>query len=199
MKGRDAGDERPGLEPKRCGVWPQRRDPHGSLLPAARGGEQWTPQPHQSPAGTGTHKVNPGSQFSVLGISYFYLLLLFGFLLQCSSIPSFFWYCFFFIFCLDYLKFKVSIMPPSSFLVFLKFFSYPPDISYFLQGLLCRYFIQHCFTCRLSDSTAAGIEPRTVATSAVAVILSSPGSISHSHWTRSHPHWARSHFHLCYD
>jgi hypothetical protein len=43
VKGRDAGDERPGLEPRRCGVWPQRRDPHGSLLPASRAGEQWTP------------------------------------------------------------------------------------------------------------------------------------------------------------
>jgi hypothetical protein len=98
VKGRDAGDERPGLESRSCGVWPQGRDPHGSLLPAARGGEQWPPHPHQSPAGT--LKVDPGSQFSVLGISYFYLLLLFSFLLQCSSIPSFFWYgiVFFFFF-----------------------------------------------------------------------------------------------------
>ncbi len=28
VKGRDAGDERPGLEPKRCGVWPQERTPY---------------------------------------------------------------------------------------------------------------------------------------------------------------------------
>jgi hypothetical protein len=63
VKGRDAGDEPPGLEPRRCGVWPQGRDPHGSLLPAARGGEQWAPQPHQSHAGT--HKVNSDSQFFV--------------------------------------------------------------------------------------------------------------------------------------
>ncbi len=62
VKGRDAGDERPGLEPRRCGVWPQGRDPHGSLLPASRGGEQWTLQPHQSPAGT--HKVDSGSSLS---------------------------------------------------------------------------------------------------------------------------------------
>ncbi len=36
----------------------------------------------------------------------------------------------------------------------------------------CSYNIQHCFICRPSDSTVptdAGIEPRTVATSALAV------------------------------
>jgi hypothetical protein len=45
------------------------------------------------------------------------------------------------------------------------------------------YCIQHCFTCRPSDSTVskdAGIEPRTVATSALAVRRS-------NHWARSHP------------
>ncbi len=51
------------------------------------------------------------------------------------------------------------------------------------------YCIQHCFICRPSDSTVsedAGIEPRTVATSALAVRLS-------NHLARSHPHLARSH------
>jgi hypothetical protein len=36
----------------------------------------------------------------------------------------------------------------------------------------CSYIIQHCFICRHSDSTVptdAGIEPRTVATGALAV------------------------------
>jgi hypothetical protein len=49
------------------------------------------------------------------------------------------------------------------------------------------YFIQHCYF--HSDSTVtedAGIEPRTVATLALAVRLS-------SHWARSHPHGTRSH------
>jgi hypothetical protein len=38
--------------------------------------------------------------------------------------------------------------------------------------LFCLYNIQHCFICRPSDSTVptdAGIEPRTVATGALAV------------------------------
>jgi hypothetical protein len=46
------------------------------------------------------------------------------------------------------------------------------------------YFIQHCFICRPSDSTvlekAAGKEPRTVATFALAVRRS-------NHLARSHP------------
>jgi hypothetical protein len=45
------------------------------------------------------------------------------------------------------------------------------------------YNIQHCFICRPSDSTVptdAGIEPRTVATGALAVRRS-------NHWARSHP------------
>jgi hypothetical protein len=45
------------------------------------------------------------------------------------------------------------------------------------------YDIQHCFICRRSDSTVsedAGIEPRTVATTALAVRRS-------THSTRSHP------------
>jgi hypothetical protein len=44
------------------------------------------------------------------------------------------------------------------------------------------YFVQHCFICRPSDSTVsedAGIEPRTVATSAMAVRRSSHSATSH--------------------
>jgi hypothetical protein len=51
------------------------------------------------------------------------------------------------------------------------------------------YCIQHCFICRPTDSTVsedAGIEPRTVATSALSVRRS-------NHYARSHPHYARSH------
>ncbi len=47
----------------------------------------------------------------------------------------------------------------------------------------CSYNIQHCFICRPSDSTVptdAGIEPRTVATGALAVRRS-------NHQARSHP------------
>jgi hypothetical protein len=50
------------------------------------------------------------------------------------------------------------------------------------------YDIQHCFICRPSDSTVsedAGIEPMTVATTALVV-----GRSNHS--ARSHPHSARS-------
>ncbi len=39
-------------------------------------------------------------------------------------------------------------------------------------GAVCSYYIQHCFVCRPSDSavpTDAGIVPRTVETSALAV------------------------------
>jgi hypothetical protein len=46
------------------------------------------------------------------------------------------------------------------------------------------YFIQHCFICRPTDSTVsedAGIEPRTVATSALAVRRSSHAATSHPH------------------
>jgi hypothetical protein len=53
------------------------------------------------------------------------------------------------------------------------------------------YSIKHCFICRPSDSTVsedAGIEPRIVATSALAVRHS-------NHYARSQPHWARSHPH----
>jgi hypothetical protein len=50
-----------------------------------------------------------------------------------------------------------------------------PFFKIFLGGIFCFYFsyyIQHCFICRPSDSTVptdAGIEPRTVATGALAV------------------------------
>ncbi len=63
---------------------------------------------------------------------------------------------------------------------------------------LCMYFIQHCFICGLSDSTVsegAGIEPMTVATSALAVRRSSHSATSHSllgyissTLATSHPH-----------
>ncbi len=62
--------------------------------------------------------------------------------------------------------------------------------------LFCLYNIQYCFICRPSDSTVptdAGIEPRTVATGALAVRHSNHWARSHPHWARSHPHWARSH------
>ncbi len=45
-------------------------------------------------------------------------------------------------------------------------------LKYFLGDFFFPYSIQHCFICRPSDSTVptdAGIEPRTVATSALAV------------------------------
>jgi hypothetical protein len=47
-------------------------------------------------------------------------------------------------------------------------------LFYFLGGFLIffSYYIQHCFICRPSDSTVptdVGIEPRTVATDALAV------------------------------
>ncbi len=54
---------------------------------------------------------------------------------------------------------------------------------------IISYYIQHCFICRPSDSTVptdAGIEPRTVATGALAVRHS-------NHKARSHPQEARSH------
>ncbi len=76
----------------------------------------------------------------------------------------------------------------------------------------CMYFIQHCFIRRPSDFTVsddARIEPRTVATSALAVrcsnqplgqisstlgqISSTLGYRSHPCSARSHPHSARSH------
>ncbi len=58
--------------------------------------------------------------------------------------------------------------------------------KYFFGGffLFCRsYYIQHCFICRLSDSavpTDAGIEPRTVATGALAVRRSKLKSVQAS-------------------
>ncbi len=63
--------------------------------------------------------------------------------------------------------------------------------KYFLGDffIFFSYYIQHCFICRPSDSTVptdAGIEPRTVATGALAIRRS-------NHSARSHPHSARSH------
>ncbi len=53
--------------------------------------------------------------------------------------------------------------------VHLEFFFFFLNIFW---GIFFSYYIQHCFICRPSDSTVptnAGIEPRTVATSALAV------------------------------
>ncbi len=57
-------------------------------------------------------------------------------------------------------------------------------VAEFQQEFFFMYFIQHCVVCRPSDSTVsedAGIEPRTVATSALAVRR-------FNHSARSHPH-----------
>ncbi len=67
---------------------------------------------------------------------------------------------------------------------------------YFFKGDFCGFFlymydIQHCFICRPSDFTVsedAGIEPRTVATTALAVRRSKHSARSHPHSARSHPH-----------
>ncbi len=58
------------------------------------------------------------------------------------------------------------------------------------------YDIQHCFICRPSDSTMsgdAGIEPGTVATTALAVRRSNHSAKSHPHSAKSHPPSAKSH------
>ncbi len=58
------------------------------------------------------------------------------------------------------------------------------------------YCIQYCFICRPSDSTVsedAGIEPRTVATTALAVRRSNLSAKSHPQSARSHPLSAKSH------
>ncbi len=63
---------------------------------------------------------------------------------------------------------------------------------FFGRFFFLSYCIQHCFICRPSDSTVptdAGIEPRTVATGALAVRRS-------NHQARSHPHIQC--YHLCY-
>ncbi len=54
------------------------------------------------------------------------------------------------------------------------------------------------FICRPSDSTVsedAGVEPRTVATTALAVRSSNHSAKSHPHAAKSHPHSAKSHPH----
>jgi hypothetical protein len=70
----------------------------------------------------------------------------------------------------------------------------------FFGFFLFMYNIQHCFICRPSDSTVsknAEIEPRTVATTALAVRRSNHSARSHPHSARSHPHSARFHPQLC--
>ncbi len=60
----------------------------------------------------------------------------------------------------------------------------------FFGFFLFMYDIHHCFICRPSDSTVskdAGIEPRTVATTALAVRRSNHSAGSHPHSARSHP------------
>jgi len=50
-------------------------------------------------------------------------------------------------------------------------------------GVCTMYFIQHCFICRPSDSIVsedAGIEPRTVATTSLAVRCSNHSARSHT-------------------
>ncbi len=67
----------------------------------------------------------------------------------------------------------------------------------FFSFFLLMYDIQRCFICRSSDFNVledAGIEPRTVATTALAVRRSYPHSArSRPQSTRSHPLSARSH------
>ncbi len=60
------------------------------------------------------------------------------------------------------------------------------------------YDIQYCFIYRPSDSIVsedAGIDPRIVATTALAVRCSNHSARSHPHSARSHPRSARSHSH----
>jgi hypothetical protein len=89
---------------------------------------------------------------------------------------------------------KMPVFVPPSFLNFEEDISTKPIMICAVQ-----YFIQYCFICRPSDSTVsedAGIEPRTVATSALDVRRSHPHSArSHPHSARSHPHSVRSHQH----
>ncbi len=64
--------------------------------------------------------------------------------------------------------------------------------------LFFMHFVQQCFICCLLDSTVsedAGIEPRTVATFALACRHSNNTARSHSHSARSHPQSAWSHPH----
>jgi hypothetical protein len=65
------------------------------------------------------------------------------------------------------------------------------SLCYPLKGGFFQYFIQHCFICRPSDSTMpenAGIEPRIVATSALAVRRSITTRLDLIHNSaRSHP------------
>jgi hypothetical protein len=65
---------------------------------------------------------------------------------------------------------------PQRYKVYLLRTAVPPLIFFFFWGggffLFLSYYIQHCFICRPTDSTVltdAGIEPRTVATGALAV------------------------------
>ncbi len=64
---------------------------------------------------------------------------------------------------------SIEKLPGRNFFIFFIFNIFWGD---FLVVLFCSYCIQHCFICRPSDSTVptdAGIEPRTVATGALAV------------------------------
>jgi hypothetical protein len=68
----------------------------------------------------------------------------------------------------------------------------------FIEDIVYGFFFLHCFICRPSDFTVseyAGIEPRTVATSALAVRRCNHSARSHPHSARSHPRLARSYQH----
>jgi hypothetical protein len=41
VKGRDAGDKRPGLESRRCDVWPQGRAPYRSIMACCCEGQRF--------------------------------------------------------------------------------------------------------------------------------------------------------------
>jgi hypothetical protein len=92
---------------------------------------------------------------------------------------------------------QVLILPKGTFLLT---FSYrlPSCAMTIKQEDFFVYFIQYCFICRPSDSIVsedAGIEPWTVATSALAVRCSNQSTRSHPQSARYHPQWQfKGHF-----
>jgi hypothetical protein len=94
------------------------------------------------------------------------------------------------------LTFSTPTPPPPLPISFLHPYSSTP--SRYLSFFSSMYCVQHGSICRLSDSTVsedAGIEPRTVASSALAVRRSNHSARSHPQSVRSHPHSVRSHPH----
>ncbi len=78
---------------------------------------------------------------------------------------------------LEFLKYELNVEKPKKDWIAVQVL----ENFYFIYFFM--YFIQHCFICRSSDSTVSedvGIEPRTVATFALAVRRS-------NHSARSHP------------